>query len=368
MHDDFSDWYRPCTAGTEINLTGDLLAKRWEGVEKAAESSRPEVLNMVRLALGRPGVSAAFLDKFKAAFKEADATFQMSGNDLELSVLAGSTLCRIFTEDPDDADNASLGLICAVSIAKGPEWSEPFVSHAERYLDGRLRNLRKPTEVRRPQLPTKKLKQLFDIFTTRLAENEPALIGEASKQMFEALLQAMKAVTEEASAAIEELDTQSNLRRQETDVLWWLTAGVSRDTGMSFKDITTAAASIVAGKELADLVNPPGVLPAKSILKSVIPPAVGKAAGKPVSLHTAVNATEREWRRTVVGVLKIDQVADLCPLLAAIKHSLTTDEADGWTGAYKKAYRVDPKTALQPVEMAHEIHRECLLARLAAEE
>ena len=54
MHDDFSDWYRPCTSGTEINLTGDLLAKRWEGVEKIAKNHGQEVLDMVRVALGRP--------------------------------------------------------------------------------------------------------------------------------------------------------------------------------------------------------------------------------------------------------------------------------------------------------------------------
>src|SRR5437016_5857471 len=136
MHDDFSDWYRPCTAGTETNLTGDLLAKRWEGVEKIAEKSGHEVLDMVRVVLGRLAGSAAFLDKFKAAFKEADATFQMSGNDLELSVLAGSSLCQIFTEEADEADEAALALLSAVSVAKGPEWIKPFVSHAERYLDG----------------------------------------------------------------------------------------------------------------------------------------------------------------------------------------------------------------------------------------
>src|SRR5437660_503415 len=148
MHDDFSDWYRPCTAGTEINLTGDLLAKRWEGVEKAANNPGQEVLDMVRVALGRHCGAAAFLGKFKAAFKEADATFQMSGNDLELSVLAGSTLCWILNQEADEADEASLALLSAVSIAKGPEWSEPFVSHANAYLDGRLRELRKPATVR----------------------------------------------------------------------------------------------------------------------------------------------------------------------------------------------------------------------------
>jgi hypothetical protein len=358
----------PCTAGTEVNLTGDLLTKRWGGVEKAAKNPGQKVLDMVRVVLGRLGGSTAFLGKFKAAFKESDATFQMSGNDLELSVLAGSALCWIFSQKADEADEASLALLSAVSIAKAPEWCEPFVSHATAYLDGRLRELRKPPTFRQPQLTTKKLKQQFDFFAAKLAENQPPQTSEAAKQLCEAMLQTISTATEAAATGIDQLARQSDLRRQETDVLWWLTAGVSRDLGETFKRLKTPAAAIIAGKELADLVSPPGILPAKSILQSIIPSATGKTAGKPIPLYAAVNATDAAWRQSLVGGLAIDRVTDLCPLLAAVKYSLTTDEADGWTGAYRKAYGLDPKKGLQPVELAHEIHRECLLAKLAAEE
>ena len=237
MHNDFADWYRICTTGTEKNLTDDLLVKRWQGVEKVTNDVGQESLELVRVTMGRPGVSAVFLAKLKTAFKEADATFQMSGNDLELSVLAGSALCQLFTEEADEADEAALGLLCAISVAKGPSWIEPFVSKAHDYLDRRLRDLRKPTEIQQPQLPTKKIKQQFEAFAARLAENQPAQISEATKQMYEALIEAMSTVTEAAAAAIDKLDKQSSLRRQETDVLWWLTAGISRDMGMTFKQL-----------------------------------------------------------------------------------------------------------------------------------
>ncbi len=64
------------------------------------------------LWVGSAGL-CSFLGKFKAAFKEADATFQMSGNDLELSVLAGSALCWIFSQEADEADEASLARLLA---------------------------------------------------------------------------------------------------------------------------------------------------------------------------------------------------------------------------------------------------------------
>lgn len=368
MHDDFSDWYRPCTTGTENNLTGDLLVKRWEGIEKLAINPGHDVLNIVRIALGKFSVPAVFLGKFKAAFKDVDVTFQMSGNNLELSLLAGSTLCWIFDQKYDEADEASLAILTAVSVLEGPAWSGPFTSHAAAYLDQRLRELRKPADVQFPQLPVEKLTQQFASFAGKLGENQPPRSSEAAKQLGEALLQAMIATDNKIAMAIDHLERQSALRREETDVLWWLLASVSRDLDETFKQLKTPAASIVAGKELADLVSPPGILPAKSILQSIIPVASGKSAKKPIPIHSAVNATSAAWRQGVVGTLEIDLVADLCPLLAAVKHSLMTDDPDGWTAAYKKAYGIDPNTAVQPVDLAHEIHRECLLARLAARE
>jgi hypothetical protein len=365
MHNDFADWYRICTTGTETNLTNDILVKRWAAVEKISNDAEFDTLELVRLTLRRPSLSADFLGKFRAAFKEADATFQMSGNDLELNVLAGSALCQQFAGEGDEADKAALGLLCARSIVDEPEWARPFVSQANDYLDARLRELRKPEDIRMPQLSVKKIKQQNDAFAAKLVENQPPQNSEAAKQMCEAMLEGMTVLATATTSAIDLLQKQSRFRRQETDVLWWLTARISRDTGKTFVQLKAPAGSIIAGKELADLVSPPGVLPAKSILQSIVPSPTGKAAGKPIALNAAINATDTEWRQSLVAALHVENVVDLCPLLAAARNSLTTDEVNGWLSAYKKAFGFDPMTALQPLEMAHEMYRECLLARLA---
>ena len=211
MHDDFLTGRS--RNGTEISLTGDLLVKRWEGVEKAAKNPGQEVLDMVRVALGRHGGAAAFLGKFKAAFKEADATFQMSGNDLELSVLAGSTLCWIFNQEADEADEASLALLSAVSIVKGPEWSEAFISHANTPRRTAAQNSESLLRFGKAQLATNKLKQQFEVFAAKLTDNQPPQTSEAAKQPAAALLQAMTTATEATATAIDQLDRQSDLRQ-----------------------------------------------------------------------------------------------------------------------------------------------------------
>ena len=68
MHDEFADWYRPCTTGTEKNLTEDLLAARWKGIEKLADD--PAILDLVRVTLRRMPLDGGFLGSFRAAFKE----------------------------------------------------------------------------------------------------------------------------------------------------------------------------------------------------------------------------------------------------------------------------------------------------------
>ena len=329
------------------------------------EVTKAEILELVRATLQRPSADGDYLGTFRAAFKEADLTFRMSGNDLELSVLAGSVLSEVYDKDAPGADQGSLGLLCAVGIGVSkPHWVEPFVKNAEVYLDRRLRTLRKQGEISTPSFDPKHLKLQIDAFVARLAENLPAQSSEAAKELLDALLLSVAASTGTAAEAFAELQRQSELRKEETDVLSWLTAAVSRDAGVTFAKLKTPAASLIAGKELAHLVRSPGILAARSLLQGIIPELKGKTAEKTITLLAAVNATQRTWREEVMRAPGVDPVADLCPVLGAVKASLMTDEVDGWVAAYKKSYRVDPNTAVQPIDLSFQMHRECLLTRI----
>lgn len=368
MHVDFADWYRPCTTGTEIRLTEELLEKRWLGIAKLAEESAGHALQFVRIALQKPSVSPDILCELRSTFKEADTTFQMSGNELELSILAGAIAIQIMEKVSDEADLTALGMICATALMPSTlPWATPFMTRAESYLDERLGTVRKADDIRRLQFPHEKLKPLIDVYIGRIAENASVPTSEAARALMETLMQVLSSTTELASEAIAELERQSRLRREETDILWWMHTGVSRDLGISFKNLKTLAASIVAGKELACLVHPPGVLPARTLLLGLIPPLTGKGAARgSIGLIDSVNATDRQWRQSVVEELDIDHLSDLVPALTAIKQSLTTDGADEWTAAYKKAIglKVDPQ--FHPADLGLQVHRECLLAELAS--
>jgi hypothetical protein len=304
------------------------------------------------------------MGRFRAAFKDADVTFRMSGNDLELSVLAGSLLSEIFEKQAEGADRGCLGLLCLFRMGVSKlNWVEPFINNAETYLDRRLRTLRKQGEVATAKLDTKLLKSQVETFVTKLAENAPPQTSEAAKALLESLLLSLSTATEAATGAFAELQRQSILRKEETDVLSWLTAAVSRDAGTTFAHLKTPAASLIAGKELADLVRSPGILAARSILQGVIPSVKGKGAEQSITLLSAVNATDRAWRQRAIQETGMNTVADLCPVLGALKTSLTTDDPGEWVGTYRKEYDIDPNAAFPPADLSFQIYRECLLAK-----
>jgi hypothetical protein len=361
MHVDFADWYSPCTTGTEKNLTGELLTARWQGIETL--TAEPEVLDLVRVVSQRPTVDGTYLERFRAAFKDADITFQMSGNDLELSVLAGSLLCELLDKQPKKADQGSLALLCTAGIrASSPYWIEPFLRNSECYLEGRLRTLRKQSNAIIPTFDVEEVESGVENFVAKLGQNNPGQNAAAADTLFTSLLTNFSAAMDVTRDAITELQRQSTLRKEETDVLTWLTAAVSRDASKSFTELGTAAASVIAGKELADLISAPGILAARAILLGLIPPIKGKGAKKSVTLVSAVDATDRAWRKKVVEQSGVQAVADLCPVLGALTTSLTTDEPGTWAGAYKKAYAIDPGAAIPPIGLSFQMHREWLLA------
>jgi hypothetical protein len=96
MHPKFADWYRPVTFGHNK----ETFELRWQGVEAALEGIEfLEVLELVRLAFGRPTVSIEDVDAFRQHFKTIDPTFLTSGNDYEVQVLAGCALAILCIED-----------------------------------------------------------------------------------------------------------------------------------------------------------------------------------------------------------------------------------------------------------------------------
>ncbi|MCH7858696.1 MAG: hypothetical protein IID14_03235 [Candidatus Marinimicrobia bacterium] len=96
VHTHFADWYRQASFKPEDSW----LKLRWQAVEAAAsETSASKICELARLYHRKPLKAPEFEDQFRLKFHEADNAFQMSGNDFEMSLLAGATLLTGWSQE-----------------------------------------------------------------------------------------------------------------------------------------------------------------------------------------------------------------------------------------------------------------------------
>src|SRR5205085_2233156 len=106
------------------------------------------------------------------------------------------------------------------------------------------------------------------------------------------------------------------MRQEESNVLWWLYGAQSRDLEVPFVTLKSAA-SIVLGKELADLA---GTLPGPYAARAFLDKAVREAGfSNEVTLSDSVNSCLQDWRSSVAQVPELKMVDDLCPVRFALE-------------------------------------------------
>lgn len=371
MHDDFAYWYKLATTGTEAAHNPDLHTRRWKGVENALKDLESgQELDLVRLLTRIDSREVEFLGAFREAFKKADSSFSARGNDLEVSILAGAALAQLMKSSPGlEADRAALALLASTSLldTSGRNHTEPFTALAAGYLDHRSKEQRKAYRAAPPKLKAEGLADAIGKFNETLPTGDFTKIQAAAKAALPPLIDALTKFADATTRAVQTLAYNDVLRREESEVLWWMTAEYSRDLDRKMAEVKLPGAAILAGKELADLVSAPGPFAAKSVIDRVLSTCGAKAAyRKSVALGAAVAALPAAWRDAVAKAEGVEHVRDLCPVLGAVHTSLTTEGASDWHPAYKKAYARDAAGEVPAVDLAVLAYREWLLVRAAA--
>ena len=369
MHKNFADWYR--AAGVEPN--DDLLKKRWSGIEKFTDSlNAAGALDAVRVFHGLAPKISAFLDAFREPFKAADAAFAMSGNDLEVGLLAGSSAISIVEGRTGRiADVTALGMVCAdYSGSRRMESFPYFVDRARQYLLDRsaaLRAMSREVDLRAPDI-TKAAKNYLVVRNPSGAVQVQAKVknvdATATADALRETLAAFSAFGDEAAAAFGALGQRLELLREECDIFWWVFSGYSRDLDRSFRDLDAEAAPLVAAKELADLISvPPGPVSAHAILERVLRPGnVAETAN--VTLADAVRRAPMDWLTTWAARETVARHGDLCPTLMAAQRASEVRSPDVWIEAVEELTGVSTKVARDPVDLALQSYHEHLLIHL----
>jgi hypothetical protein len=116
MHQDFARWYEAVSVGDAAMRRN----ARWEGVVSLLTQAEREMVEaLLRLAYGgRAAPAAQAVQTIRQAFKDADETFDMNGNDRELQVLAGAALAALM-EDRESGEAPAAALAATTASLGG---------------------------------------------------------------------------------------------------------------------------------------------------------------------------------------------------------------------------------------------------------
>lgn len=318
MHSEFSEWFR----AANLPLPNDELQRRWAGVE-AFQIDRDAVVSLVEVFFGFFGNHDAFLAEFRKAFQNADSSFRMRENNLELSVLAGATLVAGM-----EGARIDLGDFAAMAL----------VTAAAQNLRGT------PCVAEIPELAVKHLAHR----TVNRGQIDPQETTELDEDLLE----------------VKQLRRDLDVIGEESNVLWWAFGGASRDTNKRWSEYTVPQAALMAGKELANLTRiAPGPAAAAALLDRVLKGSKLKPPAS-VSVKDAIASTSLGWRQKLVKESYRAVLANLSPVSHGINLSVDLADGDAWVQSLANCTKIHQERKIAPNFLAYQVYLECLLATI----
>lgn len=364
MHKSFSDWHRHAA----LKVSDLPLTELWAGVEDVVKKlDTSTAVEVARLAMGVECSGDGFVSDFRAVFRAHDQVFPDSDNELHERVLAGSCVIELQEHgEAEFAEFASLAVSClAFGRTEGDESGPPVRRCAESYLARRSTEIREQSTTAGTRttlsLPKKKLEELARV----AAEQESAWLAEPLQAVLEEILCAASVRINAETKARQDLETRVAVQAEETNIIWWLFGGWSRDLTRPWSQIKLSAASILAGKELSDLTEfRLGPVGSDAFLDKVLSGAKGArgAAAKTITLKAAVNELPRDWREAFVKQYDTATLPRVLPVASAIHESTRVGPNDDWCSAAAHCSSVDAELTCPPLEFAAQVYRECLLS------
>lgn len=357
MHKDFSDWYRLVS----IEPYGEVLTKRWAGVEEWVSTLPGDddaVLETVRIVLGLSPKSS--LEPFLAAFRKHDAAFPQR-NEMELRVLAGASLIRCVQLADGGDDGVRAAILAGTALAASSlRASDPAISELTAEVLAGLQRIAR-NQRRRGEFDTDAIQRGGDAAAEAMKQVASAgdwsqLQGHVST-VFQSLLDAVR----RSESALRAAEHSLRCADEESNVLWWLEGGSSRDLDKPWNAVPKDAVPLIAASELADITDVAlGPKDAAAILDRV----VTKAKCRKTSIQEYVNAVPDDWLKVRTSQM-VDRALDLAPLSLAL-FQRGRSNSSSWQQYFEGTSGLKPSAVLAPERIARQAYIESVLLRTLA--
>lgn len=344
MHPDFPRWYATVTLGNDEAR----LSARWAGVIGVAQETGIALNEtLVRLAFkAKRPAAAAESQKIREAFRAADPTFAMQGNDHELQILAAATLAALMQEGGDEGAAAALAVTTtALDGAHKPILPMDLGVLAEAAIAAITEAQRKrPILTADPAAPKVDFeKSMAKVRETPNAEG----FAQAFQLCAETVRKALGTLAVRQSNALRGIDKFVRAQDEELQMLWWLISQRSVDLNCGFEDVAPDARPLVFGKELADCTQ---FLPGPASMLGLLSRA-GLADRPKIAVTKAIMAADFQWLQQLAQDKEPSQVS--CPLHFAIARQIETGTGDAWIAGWAAACDVPADLALSPLTLGY---------------
>lgn len=360
MHKNFAEWYRL----VRIEPNGDVLTKRWASVREWSTSISDKddsLLETVRIFQGLPEVTSREL--FLAAFRKHDPAFQQRNNELEQQVLAGAALVQVINSDEEE-DNRHTAILAGVALAAsrlrvtgGPleEMSQEVLSALQKLA----RVQRGRTGFDATLLTEEETKAFSKTIETNMPDHNQ--LRQSLATAFQTILKAVQRSESALANAAHDLRCAD----EETNILWWLEGGCSRDLHKPWS-VLKDEVPLTAGWELADLTDAAlGPREVTAFLERIV--TSSKARNKDQPLNVYVNAVSDDWAKMRTTDLP-ERALDLAPLSLALSQRAKSGMGN-WHQYFEKTGGIASTKPLPPEVVAKQAYMEAVLLRtLAARE
>lgn len=301
IHPKFATWL----AAANITPNDEILRKWWAGLQ-AFEATAADVVSLVQLAKGADAATVG-ASRFHATLQKQDAAL-LPNQKPAVAALATVKLHTIVEMDSALGDFAALSsAVNFPSFETHPAYLADLTALAEKKLSDSSR-----------------VRADLDAVVKRLEQDSEE---EAESGNLERVL----AVTAE-----------------ETNILWWIFGGRSRDTNEAFGEIADEVIPFVAAKELADLTTLlPGHVAIGAFADRVCQTGRTKAT-QTVTVTAAIKKLPKTFVTSVSQCWSGHSCLPLCRL---------TREIMGQPSAWCKAHK------LRTTDLSQLFYRECLVPR-----
>jgi hypothetical protein len=350
----FADRY----AEAGLSPSADIIIARQAPADRIlGKIDNVQLLDLVGTYYGSPGLNLTWL---RDQFAQEDASFSLVNNERECRVLSAAMLGALVS---DGNPKAILAVIAGHVVRKrGPSEAVWLVSEAQAALEKLAVAARIPKTIGTKLTPTQ-VPKLAEEIPALAANDWPAMLATLTKVRNESQ-SSIGTTSAQASKALDSMNHEIRLLREESQMLWWLFGGHSRTLRREFASFAPAQAALVGAVDLGALtsVTQLGPVAAPVMLERVIALAKGPRVQSPKSLASAIDTITRED----LDRLKVfpDEIpARIAPVTAAIMLARTIG-IGVWHSRFLEITGLDASIELEPIELAEQLYREILLGRL----